>query len=502
MKISAKLLILTLALFIVTASVLYFLKAMTKPPTQMEDIDEFSQAIIMDIEDVTDTLTLEELDSTYVWILTELKKWNKNNYFNDVQYDYYVQQFFNNYVFSFSSVIKRKLSTEKWGVTEKKYILERVSAAQSEILIGQNIAVIDVNSELKTKMKKLLDICSDYEDACRLISYTNFENIDDAKRRVSKANMFANDVYISHSDINTKVSSFPDDIGNSHYDLVTALLKKMADWPYYTLSQTEANYSKFKKIVDDYKNAHIYGNRHPKSMNEFISQAKQYMQEAYDNKCLLTVNDYSGSYNTTTWTNSNGLYTYNIYTNHPDGYSVHNLPNWIRVKDKSKEKLSISYDDNNTGYSRVGYFSIVAGKKTLKVNCTQNAPQNVINITSINQYHNVFNNGKKGMNITVSFNAIGFQGKTLYVNVYFYNNNGNALKDYNGSYRTTDGYVATYQTYTPSSNNISTSITVFMPYDELHMAKGNYNLKFFSSITQGGKSWTSSTYQNFTFNQY
>lgn len=501
MKISAKLLILTLALFIVTASVFFFLKAMTKPPTQMEDIDEFSLSINKDIEDVTDTLTQEELDSTYIWILTELKKWNENSYLNDVQYNKYVQEFFHNYVFSYSSVMKKTLSTGKWGNTEKRYILEQVANVQSEMLIGQNKAVIDANRDLKTEINSLTDICSDYDEACKLISTTKYVNIDDAKKRVNKAKTLANSVYIGHSDISTKVSSFPNDVGNSHYDLLKSYYSKLENWSYYTLYQTKDNFSTFNKIVDEYKRAGIYGNGHPKSTSDFVKQAKQYMQEAYDNKCSLTVNGNTGSYTTFTWLNSSGTYDYNIYTDHPDGYTVTDLPNWISIKEKNKDRLSISYNQNNQSYSRDSYFYVKAGNKSVRVNCKQNGPENNIRITSITQDHNVWKDGKKGMNIYIYFDAIGFQGKTLNINAYFYKSDGTPLKDNNKSYYTSDGYVAAGQTYIPSSNDISGSVTIFMPHDELHMSSGKYNLKFYVAILQNGKTWTSSSYYGFTFSK-
>lgn len=500
MKISAKLLILTVALFLVTGSVLFFLKAMTKPPTHMEDIDEFSQAINKDIEDVTDTLSLEELDSTYIWILTELKKWNENSYFSDAQYNEYVQGFFHNYVYSFSSVMKNKLSTERWGNTEKKIILERIALAQSERFVGQDKTILDDNLNLKTELKSLTDICSDYDEASKLIVSTKYSNIEDAKRRVSKAKEFANDIYISHSDISTKVSSFPNDVGNSHYDLLKSYYSKLENWSYYTMYQTEENHDRFKNLVDEYKSAGIYGNGHPKSTSDLVKEAKSYLQDAYDNKCSLTVNSNTGSYSTFSWLNQSGTYDYNIYTDHPDGYTVTDMPSWIRVKEKNKGSLTVSYDKNNSDYPRDSYFYVKAGNKSVKVYCKQNGPDNVIKITSVTQSHNVKKNGKNGMNITVYFDAIGYQSKLLYINLYFYYSSGAALKDYNNSYRTTDGYVATHQTYTPYSNNVSGSVTIFMPYDELHMAKGNHSLKFQSIIMQNGKTMANSSYYSFTLN--
>ena len=501
MKISAKLLILALAIFLVSASVVFFFKAMTTPPTHMKDVDEFSVALNKDIDNISESSSPEELDSIYIWILQELKKWNGNEYFDDAQYDKHIKAFYQKFVPTYVNVTQKKLSHDSWGDGESNYIVKQVELFKSENLIGKNKTVIDDNADLKTKLADLIEICSNYKEAVNLVASTVYTDIDDAKNRINQAKDLAENVYISHSDVNTKLSSLPNDIGNSHFEKLNSYYSKMENWSYYTIEQTEDNYSKFEQLADDYKLSEIYGGEHPKTISDMTNQVKQYMQDAYDNKCTLYVNGRLDYLNTSTWSNSSGTCTYDIITNHPEGYSVSDLPNWIEVKEQSEDKLTVSYDESTLSSSRNGYFNVKAGKKMVRVYCTQNAPKNEINITSINTNHNVWKDGKKGMDITVYFNATGFQGKTLYVNLYFYFIDGKPLKDYNNKYRTNGGDVATHQTYTPYSDYTSTSVTIFMPYNELHLAKGNHSLKFDASIMYDSKSYASSSYYSFDINQ-
>jgi len=503
MKISAKLLILVLALFIVSASIIVFLKTMSIPPTHMEEIDEFSEAIKRDIDTISDTSSQEELDSLYMWIHQELNKWSGNRYLDDTQHDDLMRTFYQKYVPTFVTVMKKKLSHEVWGDKEKAYITNQIASAESVRLKRLNKKVIEDDASLMDKFSELTKICSDYDKAKKLISSSTYIDINDARNRINLVKDYSKDTYVNHSDISSKLMSFPNDIGNSHYDQIYSYYSRIENWNHYTLSQTKDNYSKFEKLVDDYTGTDIYGNTHPKSLNNIMNQAKQYMNYAYDNKCVLKVNGETGSYTTSSWSSSSGTYTYNIETDHPDGYSLSNLPSWLSIKERNEKRLSVSYNESYSSYSREGFFYVNAGNKSVRINCSQN-PHYIkaeASITSVSTNHNVWNNGKKGMRINVSFNASGLRGESLYVNLYFYFSNGKALKDFNNSYRTTGGDVATHKIYTPSSDNVSTTVSIFMPYDELHMEKGQYKLKFSSIIMHNSKTLDSSSYYNFDFNQ-
>lgn len=92
-------------------------------------------------------------------------------------------------------------------------------------------------------------------------------------------------------------------------------------------------------------------------------------------------------------------------------------------------------------------------------------------------------NNQKGMLIHVEFETVGCKDENLQVCAYFYTSSGTALKDYDGSYKTTDGNVSTHlDTTTSYHNSIWNDFKIFMPYDQLHMASGKHELKFYVSI--------------------
>ena len=85
--------------------------------------------------------------------------------------------------------------------------------------------------------------------------------------------------------------------------------------------------------------------------------------------------------------------------------------------------------------------------------------------------HNVFDsNGIKGMWIHVKFTfrcMLNKQGDCI---LYFHDENGNALKDTNKKYWTSDGNVCTSKFFKPSyENSLYEDFKIFMPYSELHL---------------------------------
>ena len=93
--------------------------------------------------------------------------------------------------------------------------------------------------------------------------------------------------------------------------------------------------------------------------------------------------------------------------------------------------------------------------------------------------HNVHENGLKGIRIHVKFNVNNMKGKTGQVAAYFYFQEGKPLKDLDRNYRSSDGQVSVSEDFTPGyQGTLYNDFTMFIPYDQLHMNNGEYDLKF------------------------
>ena len=104
------------------------------------------------------------------------------------------------------------------------------------------------------------------------------------------------------------------------------------------------------------------------------------------------------------------------------------------------------------------------------------------------------------MNIHVEFDIEGYKGYECSATAWFYDAYGNPLRDFNGLYKTWQGQVCSYTTFSPRyySSNFS-DLVIFIPYTELHMAPGSHNLQFFVGIFGGGTQLASSSMKTFTF---
>ena len=101
--------------------------------------------------------------------------------------------------------------------------------------------------------------------------------------------------------------------------------------------------------------------------------------------------------------------------------------------------------------------------------------------------HNQYKDSVKGMRIHVKFNVHNFKDAKGAVVAYFHKENGDALKDTNGSYNTTSGTVSTIGNFQPSHlKSLYNDYTLFMPYKELHLARGKHKLKFHIRIFNPG----------------
>ena len=123
-------------------------------------------------------------------------------------------------------------------------------------------------------------------------------------------------------------------------------------------------------------------------------------------------------------------------------------------------------------------------------------------VTSITTEHNIFEFGMKGMNIMFDFDVEGLKGKTGKCRAYFYFKNGVALIDNNGLYSSMDGRVSAIGDYTPKYDKTTfTNYRIFIPYNELHLYRGMFDLKAYVQIYDNNNNIISTseyTYFNFT----
>lgn len=158
-----------------------------------------------------------------------------------------------------------------------------------------------------------------------------------------------------------------------------------------------------------------------------------------------------------------------------------NTASWGHLT-KDGNLLRVTIDQNNNTSSRSDWFTIKSGNYEKRINITQSGQttstiSKSANIKTVSVYNDIDVDGKKGVSVHVSFNINGMKGKDARVVAYFYDSNGKALVNTNGSYGTTGStsYVSTGEDIKPGyDNTLYSDLEIKIPYDELHLS-GTYS---------------------------
>lgn len=118
-----------------------------------------------------------------------------------------------------------------------------------------------------------------------------------------------------------------------------------------------------------------------------------------------------------------------------------------------------------------------------------------------------FDDATQRIEITPIFTIQNAKGIKCHAVAYFYDNQGVPLKDNNNLYNTRDGTVASTVDFSPGYatalyNNSQADFKIYLPYNELHLIKGNYRLQY--KVVLFDDEWktiVSSPLYSFTFNQ-
>ncbi|MEP6903186.1 MAG: hypothetical protein ABJA66_15665 [Actinomycetota bacterium] len=97
--------------------------------------------------------------------------------------------------------------------------------------------------------------------------------------------------------------------------------------------------------------------------------------------------------------------------------------------------------------------------------------------------YGVTENGRLGMRIHVKFSVKNMKNEDSFLAIYFEKSNGTSLKTTNKKFAAKDGTVAVYRSMKPGYDEADyKDFDVFMPYDELNLGRGKYDLKMDADV--------------------
>lgn len=210
------------------------------------------------------------------------------------------------------------------------------------------------------------------------------------------------------------------------------------------------------------------------------------------------------------WVSDAGSESYDIDTN-ANSCTISSLPEWCKVTQKSLKRFVVEYEEN-TGDERTGCFYVKAtgSNKTVKIEVRQDAGKKIPSAEIDRVWLEQHVNRQYGyfvydcLVIHVNFVVHHLLNEKVTCIAYFYFENGEKLKDFNGQYRTTDGQVSTGDITTSHYEDSRwDDFTLVIPYSELHVIPNMYNPSSLKCCVEvfgpDGESLAQSNYVSFTY---
>lgn len=127
----------------------------------------------------------------------------------------------------------------------------------------------------------------------------------------------------------------------------------------------------------------------------------------------------------------------------------------------------------------------------------------LVNVERIWVDYNVTRGRQQGMVVHINFKVQGLKNTDSYLAIYFERNDGTPVKGRSQKFRTADGHMAAFIDMKPCCDStVYDDLYVFVPYDELVLPPGNYNLRMhFDLHYENGDLFEHLTYYDFKFSK-
>jgi hypothetical protein len=118
--------------------------------------------------------------------------------------------------------------------------------------------------------------------------------------------------------------------------------------------------------------------------------------------------------------------------------------------------------------------------------------------------YNVREKGRLGMRVHVKFSVYNMKNVDSYLAIYFEKEDGTRLRTKNKKFASKDGQVAIYRLLKPAyDDTVYDDLELFMPYDELKLGRGKYNLKMDADVIyENGEMVEHLDYYNFEYEKF
>ena len=240
-----KVLILIIGIAVAACAVLFFLKTIVTPPTNVDVNNLHIKSIEKDVKNLTESKSMSYNDSLYVLLNDKIEVFSNEGFLTTAEKDAQIKEFILKYVPVFKAICTKRFNSPNWDDTDFRAWRKRITDLQKIALSDGTVVVQGTN---KNDLANIVGVMDDYKTAKGIAAIRSFTSVAKAKTDITSANNYASRPYIEHSKVAGSLKKVKENIGEAHYK--NLVLKVHALCNYEFMSQTE-----FQSLVNEVNNA-------------------------------------------------------------------------------------------------------------------------------------------------------------------------------------------------------------------------------------------------------
>lgn len=234
MKVTAKIIILVIAITIAIGGVMIYAKTKVEPPVATKPIDQFSHNIEMCFKSFATANESMQQDSIMQTTLNKINIYVAESKIDLQKGDSDIDKLLSLYSRLFVKRSLAKFSQSVWHDADHTAMLSVISRLRQIKHSDNTVALAKTTAD---SLSQIENVISKYKQARAICRRTSFSGISNARSTISQARQFAKDPYLSHcTDLISALGSVKSNIAASHYNYVCGMVAKLAQFKSYSQS--------------------------------------------------------------------------------------------------------------------------------------------------------------------------------------------------------------------------------------------------------------------------
>lgn len=281
--------ILIIVAVVTVGSVAYYAKTRLDPPVDLPMGSQFVPAVEREIDMVSSSANEITLNRQFFKVHHFISFLADNKRVSPEEADDLKEKLAKKYVPGFVHNCLLTFRHTNWSASDMKEIQNRVAMIK-KVVKSDGSRVVARGSSLNGQLDSVFNVTQRYEEAKQLAANPRFVNLDNARKKISRANSYRHHDYLKYNiSLCDSLMRLPAKLENAHYDR----LKARVDLLQYFRSRSEEEYdSLYNQVLGDIQQYadsanFVYGTS--RSVSDLKSDARDYAVKA---KAYYKVSDW------------------------------------------------------------------------------------------------------------------------------------------------------------------------------------------------------------------